>query len=155
MIAVDTNIIIRFLTHDDEGQYKKAFSIFNTEEVFISDTVILETEWVLRYAYEFSPEDICDALGEGMGDGDLRAATRSSYSLGHKSRQATVDSGAKTPAKQNGSKELATASLEIFGSAFAGSVKVTSADICFNLPVPLVRYKFLIPLGEMAEIRFR
>ena len=62
MIAVDTNIIIRFLTHDDNQQYKKAFSIFNTQEVFIADTVILETEWVLRYAYDFSPEDICNAL---------------------------------------------------------------------------------------------
>ncbi len=62
MISIDTNIIIRFLTHDDAKQYKKSFSIFNTCEVFISDTVILETEWVLRYAYEFSREDICDAL---------------------------------------------------------------------------------------------
>jgi len=62
MIAVDTNIIIRFLTHDDAKQYKKAFSIFNTQEVFISDTVILETEWVLRYAYNFTAEDICNAL---------------------------------------------------------------------------------------------
>jgi len=62
MIAVDTNIIVRFLTHDDDRQYKKAFTIFNTQEVFISDTVILETEWVLRYAYKFSPDDICNAL---------------------------------------------------------------------------------------------
>ncbi|HEB63330.1 MAG TPA: type II toxin-antitoxin system VapC family toxin, partial [Gammaproteobacteria bacterium] len=67
MIAVDTNIIIRFLTRDDEKQYKKAFSIFNTQEVFISDTVILETEWVLRYAYEFSPEEICNALVKLFG----------------------------------------------------------------------------------------
>lgn len=49
MIAVDTNIIIRLLTHDDEQQYKKSFAIFNTQEVFISDTVILETEWVLKF----------------------------------------------------------------------------------------------------------
>ena len=62
MIAVDTNIIIRFLTHDDDKQYRKAFSIFNTQEVFISDTVILETEWVLRYAYHFSVNDINNAL---------------------------------------------------------------------------------------------
>ena len=67
MIAVDTNIIIRFLTHDDTKQYKKSFSIFNTQDVFISDTVILETEWVLRYAYEFSPEDICNALVKLFG----------------------------------------------------------------------------------------
>jgi len=62
MIAVDTNVIIRFLTHDDERQYKKSFAIFNSKEVFISDTVILETEWVLRYAYKFSPENICNAF---------------------------------------------------------------------------------------------
>ncbi len=67
MIAVDTNVIVRFLTRDDEKQYKKAFSIFNTQEVFISDTVILETEWVLRYAYEFSPEEICNALVKLFG----------------------------------------------------------------------------------------
>lgn len=62
MISVDTNIIIRFLTHDDDLQYKKAFSIFDAHEVFISNTVILETERVLRYAYDFSPEDICNAF---------------------------------------------------------------------------------------------
>jgi len=62
MIAVDTNVIIRFLTHDDERQYKKSFAIFSSKEVFISDTVILETEWVLRYAYSFSPEKICGAF---------------------------------------------------------------------------------------------
>ena len=67
MIAVDTNIIIRFLTHDDNLQYKKAFSIFNTQEVFIADTVILETEWVLRYAYKFSPDNICNALAGLFG----------------------------------------------------------------------------------------
>ncbi len=62
MIAVDTNIIIRFLTHDDELQYKKAFSVFNKNEVFIPDTVILETEWILRYAYSFSTEEITIAM---------------------------------------------------------------------------------------------
>jgi predicted nucleic-acid-binding protein len=62
VIAVDTNIIIRFLTHDDELQYKKAFSVFNKNEVFIPDTVILETEWILRYAYSFSTEEITIAM---------------------------------------------------------------------------------------------
>jgi predicted nucleic-acid-binding protein len=67
MIAVDTNIIIRFLTHDDDNQYGKAFSIFNTQDIFIPDTVILETEWVLRYAYEFPPKAICRALEKLFG----------------------------------------------------------------------------------------
>jgi len=67
MISIDTNIIIRFLTHDDDRQYKKSFSIFNRHDVFIPDTVILETEWVLRYAYEFSCDDICQALVKLFG----------------------------------------------------------------------------------------
>ncbi len=67
MISIDTNIIIRFLTQDDPEQYKKAYSIFNSNDIFISNTVILETEWVLRYAYEFSPFDICDSLEKLFG----------------------------------------------------------------------------------------
>jgi predicted nucleic-acid-binding protein len=51
MVAVDTNIIVRFLTQDDELQYQKSLEIFQTQNVFIPDTVILETEWVLRFAY--------------------------------------------------------------------------------------------------------
>jgi predicted nucleic-acid-binding protein len=72
MIGVDTNVIIRFLTADDERQYKKAFSIFSTQLVFIPDSVIQETEWVLRYAYEFSPEEICDALSKLFGLKNIR-----------------------------------------------------------------------------------
>ena len=67
MIAVDTNVIIRLLTRDDEQQYQKSLSIFSDQEVFIADTVILETEWVLRFSYEFSTEDTCRALSRLLG----------------------------------------------------------------------------------------
>jgi predicted nucleic-acid-binding protein len=72
VIGVDTNVIIRFLTRDDERQYKKAYSIFKSNIVFIPDSVIQETEWVLRYAYEFSAEDICDALSGLFGLKNVR-----------------------------------------------------------------------------------
>ncbi|MDZ7967304.1 MAG: PIN domain-containing protein [Nostoc sp. DedSLP03] len=61
MIAVDTNIIVRFLTQDDELQFQKSKEIFQTQDIFISDTVILETEWVLRFAYKFKRHEICTA----------------------------------------------------------------------------------------------
>ncbi len=67
MIAVDTNVIVRFLTHDDDRQYNKAYLLFSSQQVFIPDTVIQETEWVLRYTYEFSVEDICCALAALFG----------------------------------------------------------------------------------------
>ena len=58
MVAIDTNIFVRLLTQDDDYQYQRAYTLFQHEELFLSKTVILETEWVLRYAYKFRPNDI-------------------------------------------------------------------------------------------------
>ena len=67
MIAVDTNVVVRFLTQDDELQAKKAATLFKRQQIYIPDTVILETEWVLRYAYHFSATEICGALSKLFG----------------------------------------------------------------------------------------
>lgn len=67
MIAVDTNIVVRFLTQDDEQQYQQSYKLFREHDVFIPDTVILETEWVLRYAYKFKASEICQALRKLFG----------------------------------------------------------------------------------------
>ena len=84
MIAADTNVIVRLLTRDDELQYKKAFALFSSQVVFIPDTVIQETEWVLRYAYEFSNEEICRALTGLFGLKNVRLSdpTRISQVIG-------------------------------------------------------------------------
>lgn len=66
-IAVDTNIVVRLLTQDDKVQYQQSLGIFRNHDVFIPDTVILETEWVLRFAYKFKPEDICQAFRNLFG----------------------------------------------------------------------------------------
>ncbi|GCL39918.1 hypothetical protein SR1949_50490 [Sphaerospermopsis reniformis] len=42
MIAVDTNIVIRFITKDDELQYQQSLALFKNKNIFIPDTVILE-----------------------------------------------------------------------------------------------------------------
>lgn len=55
MIAIDTNIVVRFLTQDDPAQFKQAARLFRETELFIAESVLLETEWVLRFAYGFSP----------------------------------------------------------------------------------------------------
>lgn len=67
MVAVDTNVIVRLLTQDDELQFAKSTEIFQTQDVFIADTVILETEWVLRFAYQFKPAEICKAFRNLFG----------------------------------------------------------------------------------------
>ncbi|MEE2001346.1 type II toxin-antitoxin system VapC family toxin [Alkalimonas sp. MEB108] len=67
MIAIDTNIIVRLLTKDDAVQYAASLQLFEAEQIFIPDTVILETEWVLRFAYDFEPQQICAALRKLFG----------------------------------------------------------------------------------------
>ena len=67
MIAVDTNVVVRLLTRDDEQQYNKSLKLFQEQAIFIADTVILETEWVLRFAYQFKPDENCRALNKLFG----------------------------------------------------------------------------------------
>ncbi len=67
MVTIDTNIVVRFLTRDDEDQYQTAKAVFSRQRIFIPDTVLLETEWVLRYAYEFSKNAICEAFIKLLG----------------------------------------------------------------------------------------
>lgn len=62
MVAVDTNIVVRLLVHDDEQQFQKSRKLFEVESIFIPDTVVLETEWVLRYAYHFDAQAIQNGL---------------------------------------------------------------------------------------------
>jgi predicted nucleic acid-binding protein len=71
VIAIDTNILVRLLTRDSEAEYKASHKLFATEEIFVSDTVILETEWVLRYAYDLTPAEVCDALRKVFGLGNI------------------------------------------------------------------------------------
>ena len=62
MLAIDTNIVVRYLTADHPEQSPKAKSLIDGEEVFVCTTVLLETEWVLRSVYDFAPADIVKAL---------------------------------------------------------------------------------------------
>jgi predicted nucleic-acid-binding protein len=62
MRAVDTNVLIRYLTGDDAAQAAKARAIIGQEPIFIPRTVMLEAEWVLRGVYEFASEQVIAAL---------------------------------------------------------------------------------------------
>lgn len=62
MLAVDTNIIVRYLTADHPEQFAKASVLIRSEDVYVCTTVLLETEWVLRGGYRFSRDQIIAAL---------------------------------------------------------------------------------------------
>jgi predicted nucleic-acid-binding protein len=62
MISVDTNVIVRLLIGDDQAQFKRAKALFSKENIIIATTIILECEWVLRYAYHFEQKKITNAF---------------------------------------------------------------------------------------------
>lgn len=77
MLGVDTNVLVRFLVRDDEAQYEKARKLIKREvaagrSVFISQLVLLETEWVLRSRYSLSKELIIEAISGLLDAADVR-----------------------------------------------------------------------------------
>jgi predicted nucleic-acid-binding protein len=82
MLAIDTNVIVRYLTGDDAEQFAKARALIRDEDVNVCTTVLLETEWVLRRGYRFSRERVIAALAAFAGlprvtlqDAELTAKT--------------------------------------------------------------------------------
>lgn len=67
MLAIDTNIVVRYLTADHPEQSPKAKALINSRDVFVCTTVLLETEWVLRSVYSLAPTDIVKALAAFAG----------------------------------------------------------------------------------------
>jgi len=69
MMAVDTNVLVRFLVRDDERQARIAYARFKQAEssreiLFVSLLVVLETIWVLESVYDKTRKDILDSLDE-------------------------------------------------------------------------------------------
>lgn len=74
MTAIDTNLLVRLLTGDEPSQCQRVRRVFASQEIFIPRTVILETEWVLRFAYNFTPLAINAALSKLLGLPNVRIA---------------------------------------------------------------------------------
>jgi predicted nucleic-acid-binding protein len=62
MLAVDTNIVVRYLTGDHPQQTDLAKALIDKEDIFVSATVLLETEWVLRKLYGWTNAPLAKAL---------------------------------------------------------------------------------------------
>jgi len=62
-IALDTKVLVRYLTWDDAAQAEAAAAIIEGGEVVaISTSVLCELVWVLKRAYRFSSDEIADAM---------------------------------------------------------------------------------------------
>jgi predicted nucleic-acid-binding protein len=64
LIGLDTNVVVRYLTRDDEAQWQKAVEIINqSESCFICNVVLCEIVWVLKgKPYKYSQVEIMGTL---------------------------------------------------------------------------------------------
>lgn len=68
MIALDTNVLVRFLTGDDPDQQADASALLErltpAEPGFVAREVVLELVWVLRRGYGLSRQRVAEILVE-------------------------------------------------------------------------------------------
>jgi predicted nucleic-acid-binding protein len=67
VIAVDTHVVVRLLTNDDPAQAVRAADLFAHQDILIVKTVLLETEWVLRYSYGLPAAAVLAAFRKVLG----------------------------------------------------------------------------------------
>jgi predicted nucleic-acid-binding protein len=81
VIAVDTNVLVRLLTNDDQVQARRAVRIMQRSQIFIPKTVMLETEWVLRHAYGIDRKQIRRGFQNLMGLPNVKTEDSRSLAL--------------------------------------------------------------------------
>src|SRR5262245_22422545 len=62
MLAIDTNLVVRYLVGDEPDQAARARRLIDNNDVFVCTTVLLEAEWVLRRGYGIPATQCLDAL---------------------------------------------------------------------------------------------
>ncbi|PSB09769.1 twitching motility protein PilT [Pleurocapsa sp. CCALA 161] len=78
VIGLDTNILVRYLTKDDQAQWKQAVEIINNaESCFISNIVLCEMVWVLRgKPYQYPQSEILKIIELLLQSSKLEFANR-------------------------------------------------------------------------------
>ncbi len=67
MIGLDTNVLVRYLTQDDPAQFARAAAFIDAasereEQFLVNAPVLCELVWVLSTVYDYSREEIAQAL---------------------------------------------------------------------------------------------
>lgn len=65
MTGLDTNVLVRYLTQDDEAQLRAVLTLLLKKGAtfFVPDLVLIETDWVLSTIYQWSAQEIAEAFG--------------------------------------------------------------------------------------------
>ena len=79
MIALDTNLLLRLLAHDDAGQLaaiERFFKLHADETFFVPDIVLVEAVWTLRSAFRWDSARTTAALRQLAAKPDVEFEAR-------------------------------------------------------------------------------
>lgn len=63
MNAIDTNVLVRYITGDDDAQFTQAVKLIESgEPKLVNPIVLVELSWVLRSVYGLDRETITETL---------------------------------------------------------------------------------------------
>ena len=121
MRALDTNVLVRYLTQDDPRQARRANAFIASEiasggRLFIASVVLCELVWVLRGAYAFDKATIARTLERVLATAQFEIDERdvmlrsledyrtgrgdfADYAIGHLAREAGCSDTATFDAK--------------------------------------------------------
>lgn len=117
MIGLDTNVLVRLLTRDDETQAEKARALLDEHAdedgaLFVSDVVLAELVWTLDRAYGFGRQDIATAVMALANNATLgfesREVIRQAQALYSRSKAGFADCLILAKARAAGCSSLAT-----------------------------------------------
>jgi predicted nucleic-acid-binding protein len=60
--AIDTNIVVRILLRDAPAQVDQVDWLVSRGDILVTNTVMIEVEWVLRSAYQFGRANLAKLL---------------------------------------------------------------------------------------------
>lgn len=76
MIAVDTNVIARYVVRDDPAQTARAVRLLDArsaeDPAFVSRIALVELAWVLRKVYRYDRDSIGDVIERVLSTSALR-----------------------------------------------------------------------------------
>ena len=75
-LAVDTNVVARALADDGSVQSQRARRVFQNNAVFVAESVLLETEWVLRGVLKIERTQVNELLVALISSRDVDVADR-------------------------------------------------------------------------------
>lgn len=113
MIGLDTNVLVRYLTRDDESQFRAAMKLLSRKGAtfFVPDQILVELDWVLSRLYGWTCHEIVDSFArlltvhnlEFVDEGRLRSALRAVRQGADLSDELIV-----AECQEHGCRELAT-----------------------------------------------